>query len=584
MATEQKDFKVKKGIIVTGNISHSTGGFVYDATANTLNLGGSAVGLQSSIDLVQNNVATNASSILTVRANVGTTYNTLNGRINTVQGNLTSTVANVGATYNTLNGRIDTVQSNVDSLTTTVSGISSTVDTNTGRLDSLKYFRTVTANGVSLVAGSNADSMSIIAGDGITLIGDAGAKTIAIHVDGASDVNTVQDNVTALASAVDGVQANVYAITDGTTAFTGDVTFQQDVIIDGDLIVGGTTTSIASIDTTITDRTITLSNGAVSASFDTGILMSRGSSSNVFMGWDESADRIVLGYTLDEGSNVVTDYSFSSYVDLEINNLIVTGTVDGVDIAAANTALQVIESDLVTISSNTVTNENRLNSLVYYNTIQVSGQTDVVASANADVLTVAAGTGISITTGTDSITISSTAGTGIDLVQDNVTINASNISSNLGKINLVSSNTDSVASDLADVIDGTTPFTGPVTFNSTISATVAELGSVHVTSNTLSSIGSADTEVFTFPGSVYRGAELTILTQDISNSEYQINKMLIVHDGEDLYFTEYGIVYTGTGELTNFNATLDVSDVISVRASGGSANKKISIASHNLIQ
>ena len=60
--------------------------------------------------------------------------------------------------------------------------------------------------------------------------------------------------------------------------------------------------------------------------------------------------------------------------------------------------------------------------------------------------------------------------------------------------------------------------------------------------------------------------------------------MLIVHDGTDVHFTEYGAVHTGTNELSTFNVTIDGSDIISVRSSGGSANKKISVASHNLIQ
>ena len=58
MATEQKDFKVKKGIVVGGNIAAGTDGFLYDATANTLTVGGSEVALQSAVDTVQSNVTT----------------------------------------------------------------------------------------------------------------------------------------------------------------------------------------------------------------------------------------------------------------------------------------------------------------------------------------------------------------------------------------------------------------------------------------------------------------------------------------------------------------------------------------------
>lgn len=660
MATEQKDFKVKNGIVVGGNIASTTGGFFYDSTSNTLSIGGSEVALQSAVDLVQDNVLAQTSNLyntytgvtantydtyLTLSANDYNTYTTLAGLINTVQDNVTSSGGDVAAnlynTYVTLSGFIDdvqdnvatntssinTVQSNLSSLTTdvvnntnnidtvqsnlttlagtvstntsnidtvqsnltslegTVSSLDSDIDTvqsnvttNAARLDSLKYFRTITANGVSIDATANADALTIAAGDGITLLGDAGTKTLTIHVDGASDVNRVQDNVTALAANVDLVQDNVAAILDGSSPFTGAVTFQQNVTIDGDLIVGGSQTTIGSVDTTIQDRTIILSNGATSASFDTGLLLSRGTDANVFVGFDESADQVVVAYTQDQGGNTVTDFNFSSYADFHAGNIIVEGTVDGVDVAAANTALQAIEADLPTISGNTVTNANRLDSLKYYNTIQVSGQSDVAASSNADVLTLVGGTGITITTATDQITIASVVGGDIDRVQDNVTALTANV-------NTVSSNVDAVDGRVDNIIDGTTPFTGAVTFNDTISAKVAKLNTqLHVTSNVKTGIGSADTEIFNFPGATYRGAELTILTQDISNTEYQICKMLIVHDGTDVHFTEYGIVHTGTGELTTFDVTIDGSDVISVRASGGSANKKISVASHNLIQ
>ena len=659
MATEQKDFKVKKGIVVGGNISHTTGGFFYDSTSNNLSVGGSEVALQTSVDLVQDNVVSQTSNLYntytTLTANDYNTYTTLAGLIDNVQdnvasngGDVTAVTANLFNTYTTLNGRIDTVQDNVSTLTTTVGGVSDDVDlvqdnvaaltttvngvsdgvdlvqdnvasltttvsgnsdgidlvqdnvaaltttvsgnsdnidlvqdnvaSNATRLDSLKYFRRFTANGVNIDATANADALSIVAGDGITLLGDSGAKTLTIHVDGASDVNTVQDNVTALTANVDIVQDNVANIIDGTTPFSGDVTFQQNVTIDGDLIVGGSTTSIASTDTTIEDRTLILSNGAASAGFDTGILMSRGSDANVFIGYDESADQVVAAFTQDEGGNVVTDFTFSSYADMRVNSLIVEGTVDGVDVAAANTALQTIESALPTISDNTVSATERLDSLNYYKTIQVSGQSDISASSNADVITVVAGTGITLSTDTDELTIASSVGNDIDLVQDNVALNTT-------AINTVSANVDTVDGRVDNIIDGTTPFTGDVTFNETIAADVAKLNTqLHVTSNVKTSVGSSDTEIFNFPGAIYRGAELTILTQDITNTEYQICKMLLIHDGTDVHFTEYGVIHTGSDELTTFNITIDGSDIISVRASGGSANKKISVASHNLIQ
>jgi len=585
MATEQKDFKVKKGIVVGGNITSTSGGFIFDHTANNLSLGGAAVALQSAVDTVQSNVSANATDILAGVANTYNTYTTLKADVDLVKDNVVVGVANTYNSYVTLTGLIDDVQDNVDAGTTSINLVQDNVSTASTRLDSLKYFRRITANGVNIDAGANADALTLTAGDGITLIGNAGSKSVEIHVDGSTDIGLVQSNLNATNANVNLVQDNVAAITDGSTAFTGNVTMNQNLTVDGDLIVGGTQTTIGSIDTVIQDRTLILSNGAAAASFDSGVLISRGSDSNVFLGWDESADQIALAFTQDEGSNVVTDYTFSAYADLRINNLVVDGTVDGVDIADLNTRFGTVETDLPTISSNTVTNAARLDSLVYYNTIQVSGQSDVAASANADILTLVAGSGINLTTAADEITVASTVGADVDTVQDNVTAVVNGLTAANTNISTNTTNINTVNANLEAVVDGSTAFTGEVTFNEPIITPVSKLNTqLHVTSNVKSSVGTADTEIFNFPGTVYRAAELTFLTQDISNSEYQINKMLIVHDGTDVHFTEYGAVHTGTNELTTFNVTIDGSDIISVRSSGGSANKKITVASHNLIQ
>ena len=576
MATEQKDFKVKKGIIVGANIASSDNGFLFDSTANTLSIGGGEVALKSSIDLVQDNVATNAGAITQGVANTYNTYVTLAARDDLIQDNvatLTTTVSSITSDIDTVQDNVATNATNISTLDGNINTVQDNVATNVSRLDSLKYYRTITANGVNITASSNADSLTLVAGDGITLIGNAGTDEIAIHVDGSTDIDSVQDNVNA-------AEANIASVIDGTTPFTGDVTFNQAVTIDGDLIVGGTTTSIESTDTTISDRTLILSNGATAAGFDTGLLLSRGSDSNVFVGFDESEDQFVAAYSTDEGGNVVTDFNFTSYADAHFNNIIVEGTVDGVDVNSLNSSVNTISSDLVTISGNTATNEARLDSLKYYRTIEVSGQTTVEAASNADALTLAAGSGITIATGADEITISSSAGSLIDTVQDNVATNATNI-------NTVQSNVTTLSSRVDNVIDGTTPFTGDVTFQSDIDvADTVTIDTQYVQgANIASGIGAAATTLFSFPGAVYRGAELVVMTQDITNSEYQINKMLIVHDGTDVHFSEYGIVHTGASELTTFSVEIDaVSDVISINSEGGSANKKISVAQHFLIQ
>lgn len=66
--------------------------------------------------------------------------------------------------------------------------------------------------------------------------------------------------------------------------------------ITGNLTVNGTTTTVSSTNSVIADALIELGNGTSgSPSNDAGLVIERGSSDNVFIGWDESADAITFG-------------------------------------------------------------------------------------------------------------------------------------------------------------------------------------------------------------------------------------------------------------------------------------------------
>ena len=69
-----------------------------------------------------------------------------------------------------------------------------------------------------------------------------------------------------------------------------------DLTLSGDLTVNGTTTTVSSTNSVIADALIELGNGTSgSPSNDAGFVIERGSSDNVFIGWDESADAVTFG-------------------------------------------------------------------------------------------------------------------------------------------------------------------------------------------------------------------------------------------------------------------------------------------------
>ena len=133
-----------------------------------------------------------------------------------------------------------------------------------------------------------------------------------------------------------------------------DVAATGNVTITGNLDVNGTTTTLDTTNSTITDRLIELGNGTTGTpANDMGLVFERGSSDNVFIGWDESADAIAIGTGSFTGAST-GDLSFTR-ANLNISaldaasgsfsgNITVGGTVDGRDVATDGSKLDGIEA------------------------------------------------------------------------------------------------------------------------------------------------------------------------------------------------------------------------------------------------
>ena len=87
-------------------------------------------------------------------------------------------------------------------------------------------------------------------------------------------------------------QQAVKTYVDGLSGVGGDFT------IGGNLTVNGDTTTVSTTNTTVTDKLLELASGTSGApSGDAGIIIERGSAPNVFIGWDESQDKIRFATT-----------------------------------------------------------------------------------------------------------------------------------------------------------------------------------------------------------------------------------------------------------------------------------------------
>lgn len=128
---------------------------------------------------------------------------------------------------------------------------------------------------------------------------------------------------------VDGVTSAIQTQLDAkaplaSPALTGTAT-AVNLTVSGDLTVNGATTTVSSTNTVVSDNLIELNNGATSNANDSGIIIERGSTGdNVFMGWDESVDRIKFATTTATGAST-GDLTLTS-ANIEANYAHVTST------------------------------------------------------------------------------------------------------------------------------------------------------------------------------------------------------------------------------------------------------------------
>lgn len=132
----------------------------------------------------------------------------------------------------------------------------------------------------------------------------------------------------------------------GTDSISGNVTITNDLTVGGNLVVSGNTTTLNVETLLIEDNELILnSNVASTPTLNAQITVNRGSSTNTFLLWDESADK--WGWS-DDGNNVTqfanallkTGDTMTGELNVA-NNLVVTGNV-GIKIAdVANASLTI---------------------------------------------------------------------------------------------------------------------------------------------------------------------------------------------------------------------------------------------------
>ena len=268
-----------------------------NATTANINIVQANVNSQrSNVNTVSSNIATGDANSVAFTANVEArrTANIAGAISSVLTSDLTASRAlvsgsggkiEVSAVTSTEIGHLDgvtgAIQTQLDGKQATITGSASTIDT-----ESLTADRAVISNGSQKIAVSDVTSTELGYLDGVTYA-----------------IQTQLDAKAALAGAT----------------FSGQVNMNDDLVVTGNLIVSGDTTTANTVNMVIQDRMLMLANSATGApGSDVGILFNRGNQGNAAFFYDESASTFKLSDTKDPSSNTLLSPVTSSNLDVGI--------------------------------------------------------------------------------------------------------------------------------------------------------------------------------------------------------------------------------------------------------------------------
>ena len=186
-----------------------------------------------------------------------------------------------------------------------------------------------------------------------------------------------------------------------TVGLPNDVTIGNDLTVTGDLTVNGTTTTVATTNTVVSDTLLELGNGTTGApANDSGIVIERGDSNNAFIGFDESADKFIVGTGTFTGASTgnLTITTGTIVANLEAT----TATLGGSDIISTDNT-KTLTNKTIDAASNTLSNIG--NASLSNSTITLAGDSGSQAVDLGDTLTVSGGEGIDTSQSGDTLTI-----------------------------------------------------------------------------------------------------------------------------------------------------------------------------------
>jgi hypothetical protein len=341
--------------IVSDNVVATNGMYGTITGSNTISASTiNAVTINSNI-VSDNVIATNMYGTITGSNTISaSTINAVTVNSNIVSDNVIATNM-----YGTITGSNTISASTINAVTVNSNIVSDNVVATNGMYGTITGSNTISASTINAVTvNSNIVSDNVVATNGMygTI---TGSNTIS-----ASTINAVTVNSNVVATNMYGTIAGSNTIS-ASTIYVGstynlndyDLRVEGDAEITGNLLVGGTTTTVNTENLVVKDPIIQL--GDASASVDSGLLLARPSDTdNVYVGYNETESEFAIGFTDDHaGESAIT---VKDNVDFTLN---VHGNVeasyffgDGSQLSGIQTATPTLESvvDEGNVTSNVV--------------------------------------------------------------------------------------------------------------------------------------------------------------------------------------------------------------------------------------
>ena len=174
--------------------------------------------------------------------------------------------------------------------------------TDTGTTGSINAESNLTFDGSTLALTGSQTVSGTVTAAGFT-IGSAAINEAELEIlDGATITTNELNTLASIGSDSVATQLATKAPL-ASPALTGTAT-GVNLTLSGNLIVNGTTTTVATTNTTVSDNMLELNTGSSSNANDCGIVIERGSTGdNAIIAWDESNDRFIVGTTTATGAS-----------------------------------------------------------------------------------------------------------------------------------------------------------------------------------------------------------------------------------------------------------------------------------------